>query len=137
MTYDEAFEQVVSDGTIQRPPKDAVFEFVDAVLDRQPERVFELCAECKKSKEPVLIMLSVLYNNIRAVLQVQTCGSSNVERATGLTAWQVRNARKHLHKYTDLELENALALLSKCSRGLKIGILDEAVAVEYVLVHVL
>ena len=33
MTYDEAFEILVKDGTIHEPPYDAIFDLVDAILD--------------------------------------------------------------------------------------------------------
>ena len=136
ITYDSAFEKLLADGTINTPPKDAIFEFVDAVLDRKP-KCFDLYKQCQAVNEATLVMLSVLYNNTKAVLQVQSCKSTDISKATGLTGWQIMNAKKHIGKYRIGELVNIMNLCIECEQGIKTGKMEEQFAVEYILVNVL
>ena len=133
---DEAFEDLLDDGTIYTPPKDAIFDFVDAVLDRRV-KCFDLYEQCKAVGEASLVMISVLYNNAKAVLQVQTCKNSDVSKTTGLTGWQIVNAKKHLNKYRNGELVDIMRRCIECEQGIKTGKIEEQFAMEYILVNVL
>ena len=137
MTYDEAFEILVKDGTIHVPAKDAIFDFVDEVLNRHCNNSFELLQECYDVGEATMVMLTVLYNNAKAVLQVQTCRTNDISKTTGLTGWQIKNAKAHLHKYTDAELVNMLRLIQECESGIKTGQIEEPVVMQYILARVL
>lgn len=137
MWYDESFEYLLKDGTIHIPPKDAIFEFVDAILDGKVNKSFELYAQCLAVGEATLVMLSVLYNNAKAVLQVQTCESKDIAKSTGLTSWQIMQAKKHLNIYTNDELIRLLSIIQKCEKGIKTGTMEEQWAMEYVLIKVM
>ena len=136
LSPDTLFEYLLKDGTINTPPKDAIFEFVDAILDRKT-RCFDLYEQCKAVGEATMVMLSVLYNNAKAVLQVQSCKSSDVSKATGLTGWQIMNAKKHAGNYKNGELVNIMRLCTECEQGIKTGQMEEQFAVDYVLVSIL
>ena len=139
ITEDKAFENLLKDGTIYQPPKDAIFDFIDAILDRDVY-CFDLYEQCKAVGEANMVMLSVLYNNAKAVLQVQSClgvGINDVTKTTGLTPWQINNARKHLNRYRDGELVNIMRLIRECEKGIKIGRYEEQFVIEYILVNVL
>lgn len=135
--YNDIFENLLKDGTIYRPPKDAIFDFVDAILDRKEQKVFELYEDCKGVGEGTLPLLSVLFNNAKAVLQVQACESKDIAKTTGLTGWQIMNAKKHLRKYSEEELEELLQLITKCEQGIKTGEIEEQFVIEYILVNTL
>ena len=137
MTYDEAFEILVKDGTIHVPAKDAIFDFVDAVLNRQCNNSFELLQECYDVGEATMVMLTVLYNNAKAVLQVQTCKTNDISKTTGLTGWQIKNAKSHLHKYTDAELVDMLKLIQECESEIKTGRIEEQFVMQYILARIL
>lgn len=132
-----SFEVLLADGTIYIPAKDAIFDFVDAVLNRQCNNSFELLQECYDVGEATMVMLSVLYKNAKAVLQVQTYRGSDLSKATGLNNWQIRNAKAHLNKYTVEELIRMLHLIQKCESGIKSGKIEEQVVMQYILVEVL
>lgn len=135
---DNAFEHLLGEGIIYTPPKDAIFDFVDAVLDRKDGvLVFSLYNQCKAVGEATLVMISVLYNNAKALLQVQTCTSSDVGKSTGLSGWQIMNAKKHLGKYRPGELLKIMRLCTECEQGIKTGKIEEQFAVEYILTNVL
>lgn len=135
--YDTAFEYLVKDGTIAVPPQDAVFDLVDAILKRQVKRAYYLFDQCKQIGEANMVILSVLYNNAKQVLQVQACESKDVCKATGLTAWQVKCAKEKADKYTDGELVNVLKSIQKIQKDIITGQLDETIAVDYLLVQIL
>jgi len=132
-----AFEQLLADGTIYQPPKDAIFDLVDAILDRKVNESFNLLGQSYEVGEATMVMLSVLYNNTKAVLQVQSCEERDVAKNTGLSGWQIMNARKHIGKYRNGELVNILRLVRECEKGIKIGQYEDSDVMEYILVNVL
>ena len=134
---DYCFRLLLEDGTIYRPPKDAIFDFVNAILDRDVNLVYDLFEQCKQVGEASLVMLSVLYNNAKAVLQVQTCESKDISKSTGLTAWQIKCAKEHLNNYRPGELVYMLRLIQQVEVDIKTGKIDEAVAVDYLLANIL
>lgn len=129
--------RLINDGTIYRPPKDVIFDFVDAVLDRDAYKSFKLMQESYDSGEVTLIMISNLYTNFKALLQVQSCKSRDVSNCTGLTGWQISNAKKHLKKYQTGELVDALLKIRDAELGIKSGTIDESIAVQCLLVNIL
>lgn len=134
---DYCFRLLLADRTIYQPPKDAIFDFVDAVLDHKCELAFNLYEQCKAVGEATLVMISVLYNNTKAVLQVQSCNSKDVSKSTGLTGWQIMNAKKHVGKYRNSELIHIMKNCVKCERGIKTGKIEEQFAMDYILVQIL
>lgn len=135
--YDQSFISLLQDGTIYQPSKDAIFDFVDAVLHRDSYMSFKLMQESYDSGEATLVMISNLYNSFKALLQVQSCKSRDVENCTGLTSWQVKNARKHLNKYSIGELVNAMTIIRNAEVSIKSGTIEEAIAVPHLLVNIL
>lgn len=131
------FEMLVADGTIYEPPYDAVFDFVDEVLKRHATRAFNLLAQCYAVNESTLVLLSVLYNNAKQTLQVQSCTSSDIESTTGLTKWQIKCAKEKTGYYSNRELVNMLKLIQTVEKGIKTGQMEEMYAMQYVLANVL
>lgn len=137
MTYDKAFEKLLEEGVIYQPPKDAIFDFVDAVLRGQVRKAFELLYQSYAVGEATMVLLSVLYNNAKQVLQIQTCSGKDVSRVTGLTSWQIKQAKERTGYYSNDELMDMMTLIQKCEAGIKSGTLEETVAVEYILIHIM
>ena len=135
--HNEAFEQLLSEGAIYQPPKDAIFDLVDAILKRQIDRVYNLFEQCKEIGEANLVILSVLYKNTKQVLQVQACESSDICNSTGLTSWQVRCAKDKCGNYSIGELVNILKLIQKIQKGILTGQIEDSMSVEYLLVNIL
>ena len=134
---DETFEILVKDGTIYQPPYDAIFDLVAAILDRKVNKAFDLLEQSYAVGEATMVMLSVLYNNAKAVLQVQTYKGDNLSKATGLTGWQIKNAKPHVRKYSDKELIRMLQMIQKIESGIKTGQIEDEIAMPYLLVSVL
>ena len=137
MTYDEVFEKLVDEGVIYVPPADAIFDLVDAILKRQINRVYDLLYQSYAVGEANMVILSVLYNNAKQVLQVQACDSSDICKTTGLTQFQVKCAKERLDYYSIGELVDMLRLIQKIQKGIITGEIDDYMAVEYLLVNIL
>ena len=135
--HDLAFEQLVEEGAIYVPAKDAIFDLVDAILKRQIDRVYDLLDQCYAVGEANMVILSVLYNNAKQVLQVQACESSDVAKTTGLTGWQIKCAKDKVNYYSDTELFNILKLIQKTQKGIITGQIEDSLSVEYLLVNIL
>ena len=131
----QVFDWLLKDGTIYQPPKDAIFNFVDAVLRRQPIRAFQLLQESYACGEATMVLLQVLYNNTKQMLQVQSCSSADVCKSTGLTSWQVKCAKDRIGKWRIGELVALLRDIRDVEVGIKTGSIEESNAVDYILVR--
>lgn len=129
-----SFYEAVKSGVIYRPPKDAIFDFVDAVMKGYTNASFELYEDCKAVGESTLVILSVLYNNIKQVLQVQSYDGNDIVKATGLNLWLINKIKKdYINVYTDAELVAAMRHIREWERGIKLGYRDEKNAVPIIL----
>lgn len=135
--YDGVFEKLLQDGTIYEPPYDAIFDLVDAILDRKVNLSFDLLQQSYEIGESTLVILSVLYSTTKVVLQIQSYDGDNLSRATGLTGWQIKNAKKHVGKYSEKELNYILRLIQKIESGIKTGRIEDEIAVPYLLAKIL
>ena len=133
---DKVFEKLLEDGTIYTPPKDAIFDFVKAILQNRPKLAFELYQDCKAVGEATMVMLSVLYNNAKQVLQVQTCHSGDICKSTGLTPFQVKCAKECVNRFSDEDLVYIMRLVRKCEKGIKTGSIEEPIVMDYVLTNI-
>jgi len=131
------FETLVEDGTIHEPPYDAIFDLVDAILDRKPKTAFALLRESYDSGEATMVMLTVLWNNAKALLQTQAYEGKDLAKSSGLTGWQIKNAKKHLGKYSVSELLKMLQLIQQTEIGIKQGKIEDSFAMEYLLCQIL
>lgn len=136
-TDDEVVEHLLKDGTIYQPPYDAIWDLVAAILDRKVNKAFDLLEQSYAVGEATMVMLSVLYNNAKAVLQVQSYKGDNLSKATGLTGWQIKNAKPHVRKYSDKELIHMMQMIQKVESGIKTGQIEDEIAMPYLLVSVL
>lgn len=134
---DLAFEQMLNEGAIYVPPKDAIFDLVDAILMRKIALVYDLLEQCYAVGEANMVILSVLYNNAKQVLQVQACDSSDICKSTGLTAWQVKCANSKLDYYSNSELVRILQLIQQIQKDIITGQIDDKISIEYLLVNIL
>lgn len=132
----DAFSLLLKGGLIYQPPKDAIFEFVDAILDRD-RKAFDLYEDCKAVNEATMVMISVLYNNTKATLQVQSYEGSDITKGTGLTSYQVMGARKHAGKRKNSDLVNIMRLCQECQEDIVTGRMEEEYVMDYLLGEIL
>lgn len=130
---DIAFKKLLEDGTIYVPPKEALWDFIKAVLQNKPKLAFDLYADLKAVEAPTLSILSNLYNNTKQLLQVQTCTSKDIAKTTGLTAWQIKNAKECVGRWRPGDLVYLMRLIQQTESSIKSGKIEESIAVEYIL----
>ena len=112
-------------------------ELIDAVCRRQPHKSYELWHELKKVNENPLGVISLLYSNIRSMLLVQSAGGGDISNRTGLTAWQIKIAREKGKHYSIGELVKGLRSIRETEKGIKIGAIDQSIALDYILASLL
>ena len=135
-TTKSCFNTLLSEGVIYRPPKDAIFDFVNAVLNRST-KCWDLLYQSYAVGEANMVLLSVLYNNIKQTLQVQSCKSSDISKSTGLTGWQIKCVKEYVNNYSNGELVAGMKLLEKISTGIKTGQIEDEFSVQYFLCNFL
>lgn len=127
-------EILFKNGIIYRPPKDAVFDFVDAVLKNKRQLAARLLRESYESGEASLVILTNLFAGAKQLLQVQSyTGSNKLTDVTGLTPFQVKLASSRKGYTRRDRLLTLMELVRNAEKGIKTGALDDAVSVEYVL----
>lgn len=132
----EAFDILLDDNAIYIPPKDVIFDFADAILSKNIKKSFSLLDECLAQGEAPLRLITVIYNNLKWLLQVQGCtDTKDLEQTTGLLFWQIRAVKDHCGVYTNRGLVRALEMVHSVEKGVKTGDIDPIMAVSYILVE--
>ena len=131
------FGWLLKDGTIYEPPYDAIFDLVDAVLARNINRAFDLMNQSYAVGEATMVMLTVLFNNMKALLQVTTYTGENLSKGTGLTPFQIRKVKKYVGNYSENELNYIVRLIHKVTNGIKTGLMEDEFAIPYLLTHII
>lgn len=131
--------ELIQTGVIYKPIGDITFQFTDAILKREIQNSFDYLLKAKAVSEPSVLTLSVLYNGFKQILMVQGLGRDQSEpvKRTGLTPWQVKMAKEKQGHYSLSELVAAMKLIRFVEKGIKTGLIDDDVAVEFVMVNIL
>lgn len=131
-----AFNLLMTSGAIHQPPKDAVFDFVDAVLKGKKELAFALLKSSYEYGEATMVLLSNLYNSTKQLLQVQSFkGDGKITEATGLTPFQVKLASERKGRNSIGDLIYLMRLVRDTEKGIKTGAIEEQMAVPYILAN--
>ena len=131
-----AFVTLMREGAIFQPPKDAVFDFVDAVLKGKKELAFKLLRSSYEFGEATMVLLSNLYNSTKQLLQVQSFkGDGKITEATGLTPFQVKLASERKGRNSTGDLIYLMRLVRDTEKGIKTGAIEESMAMPYILAN--
>lgn len=128
------FEMLLADGTIYQPPKDAIFDFVGAFLERNPIKAFNLLEQSYAVGESNMVLLSVMYSNVRNLLIYQSAKSGD---RTTLSGWEKKNVAPFKNNYSNGELVKTLKLIREAESGIKKGLIQDDMSVQSVLVKVM
>ena len=135
LTADLALRHLLDAGIIYQPPHDAVFDFVDAVFKYKPKKAFSLLQESYASGEATLVLIANLYSSAKQLLQVQSYQGNNLAEATGLTPFQIKLASGRKGYYSNGDLVYFMRKLRDVEKGIKVGEIEESIAVPYALVN--
>lgn len=129
----DALDHLLDCGVIYTPPRDAVFDFVDAVYKNKRKQAFRLLEETYAGGEATLIILTNLYNSAKQLAQVQAYDGDSICDSTGLTPFQVKLAKGRVGIYSTKSLINAMRTIREVEKGIKVGTIEEQYAVPYIL----
>lgn len=138
--WNSLFDEFINNGVIYRDEHFDIFEFCNLISGGYIREVFEKC----RGKElllqnDLLGIISVLYNNIKNMLVVQSYrgDSRYISDITGLSMWQINKIREVMGAYTINELLYIMKFLHKLEQRIKVGEIDMDYALDYMLVGVL
>lgn len=140
LSANDAFKMCLNAHAIYIEPEGQVFDLVDSILTRNYRLVYRMLAESRRRGDNELYVLSLLHNNIKNILQIQTFGNSDNKKlmqATGLTQFQINTCSKYLNRYTCEELVRFMKYIRYCDKSVKDGTMQPDFAVDYLLVNVL
>lgn len=118
-----------------------VFEVMDAVGHRRPERAFRLLDSLIALGEPPLRILYMLEDQVRVLARVQelvdrgTRSRADVQKALGPRAWRYRDYQKQVEAFGRVDVPRLLGMLLETDGAIKTGQLPPRLALETLIVR--
>lgn len=134
---DKAFRILMDGGTIYKQEETNVFEFTDAVMNKNSTLAFKLSKALLDSGSQSVTLLGTLYNTVKSVLLIQVCENPDISNTTGLDNAQIYFNKKYVGRYKTSELVRSLKLIARVINDIKSGRIDDAFSVQYILVQML
>ncbi len=136
LSHDVAFNRILEEGLIYTPVGDILFKFTDAVCLRDYMTSYKYWDKLK-ANESGMKVISILYNNIKSIVALQYAGKvDKICDFTGLTPWQVKLAKEKVGIFENEELIYILKMLRWCEKGIKTGLIEENIVVDYALAEI-
>ena len=139
LTIDSCFVQLDKQGLFHKEIGDITFELTNAVLGGYPDTAMQKLDEAKRKGEPAMMIVSILYNGFRNLLAYQGLGSNkqgSMER-TGMTKGELYGCTKNVGGYSIAEVKRNMLKCQEIEAGIKIGTIDEDIALEYAVLSCL
>ena len=139
LTIDSCFAQLDKQGLFHKEIGDITFELTNAVLGGYPETAIQKLDEAKRKGEPAMMIVSILYNGFRNLLAYQGLGSNKqgaMER-TGMTKGELYGCTKNVGGYSITEVKRNMLKCQEIEAGIKMGTVDEDIALEYAVLSCL
>ena len=134
---DSAFKLLNKQGLFYKEIGDITFELTNAVLGGYPDTAIQKLDEAKRKGEPAMMISSILYNGFRNLLAYQGLGNNKkgaLER-TGMTKGELYGCTKNVGGYSIQEVKRNMLFCQKVEAGIKMGTIDEDIALEYLVLH--
>lgn len=135
LTVDSCFDQLDKQGLFHKEIGDITFELTDAVLGGYPDLAIKKLEEANRKGEPAMMIASILYKGFRNLLAYQGLGNNKkgaMER-TGLTKGELWGCNKNMGGYSLSELRRNMLFCQKVEAGIKMGKVDEDIALDYLV----
>lgn len=134
---DIIFQRAIKENLINKEPQNVIFELVDSITRKQVKKSFSLLNEFMQLNEGTLGLISLLYINFRNILIVKVAGEcKDMENRTGLTGWQIRQAKEKMNYYMEWELKYILRLIRELEKDIKCGKIEQEKVIELLLVFI-
>ena len=132
---DKAYKILDSQDAFYKEIGDITFELTNAVLGGYPDESLRKLDEAKRKGEPSMMIASILYNGFRNLLAYQGLGSNKqgaMER-TGMSKGELYGCTKNVGGYSIEEVKRNMLFCQKVEAGIKSGIIDEDIALDYLV----
>jgi DNA polymerase-3 subunit delta len=134
----DAFKQCYSENVFHCDVEGEVYDLVNAIMIRSIKDIHYLLQESKERKDNPIMVLAILHNNVRTLLQLQLAGDvKDLADRTGLTGFQIKNGKQFVGVYDNKELVRFMKYIRYCEKGIKNGLLNSDNAIDYLLINVL
>lgn len=136
---DSAFKLLDKQGLFHKEIGDITFELTNAVLGGYTDTAIRKLDEAKRKGEPAMMIASILYNGFRNLLAYQGLGSNKqgaMER-TGMSKGELYGCTKNVGGYSIAEVKRNMLKCQKVEYGIKMGTIDEEIALEYIVLSCL
>lgn len=136
---DSVFKLLDKQGLFHKEIGDITFDLTNAVLGGYSETAIQKLDEAKRKGEPAMMIVSILYNGFRNLLAYQGLGSNKqgaMER-TGMTKGELYGCTKNVGGYSITEVKRNMLKCQEVEAGIKMGTIDEDIALEYVVLSCL
>lgn len=139
ISVNDCFDELDKQGLFHKEIGDITFELTDAVLGGYPEKAIQKLDEAKRKGEPAMRIVTILYSGFRNLLAYQGLGKNKKEamERTGLTKGELWGCNKNMGGYTLSELRRNMILCQKVESGIKMGTIDEDIALDYSVLNCL
>lgn len=139
LTVDSCFNQLDKQGLFHKEIGDITFELTNAVLGGYIDQAIVKLDEAKRKNEPAMMIASILYSGFRNLLAYQGLGKNKqgaMER-TGLTKGELYGCTKNIGGYSLSEVKRNMLFCQQVESGIKTGLIDEDIALDYLVLHCL
>lgn len=135
---DKAYRTLKDGGAFYEPIGDITFKFTDSILERNSHKAYEYSKKAKIVGESEILTLSVLYTGFKNVLMYQGLGKDKSEpsKRTGMTPWQVKQAKEKSNHYSQDELLSIVELIQKIEYNIKMGAIPIELSIDYLLLKI-
>lgn len=133
--HKEALETINADGLIHATVGGSVYDLVDDIMYGNRQDVLDSLSKCKLRGDNQMYILSILHSTAKSVLQIQLCNGKEVQKITGLTAYQVKNAKQYINARTNEQLIRIIKLVKYCEESIKNGTLSSDNVLDYLIVN--
>lgn len=138
-SVDTCFDELDKQGLFHKEIGDITFELTNAVLGGYTETAIQKLDETKRKGEPAMMIVSILYTGFRNLLAYQGLGSNKqgaMER-TGMTKGELYGCTKNVGGYSISEVKRNMLKCQEIETGIKMGTIDEDIALEYAVLSCL
>lgn len=136
---DSVFKLLDKQGLFHKEIGDITFELTNAVLGGYTQTAIQKLDEAKRKGEPAMMIVSILYTGFRNLLAYQGLGSNKqgaMER-TGMTKGELYGCTKNVGGYNITEVKRNMLKCQEIEAGIKMGTIDEDIALEYAVLSCL
>lgn len=139
ISVNDCFDELDKQGLFHKEIGDITFELTDAVLGGYPEKAIQKLDEAKRKGEPAMRIVTILYSGFRNLLAYQGLGKNkqNAMERTGLTKGEIWGCNKNMGGYNLNELRRNMVICQKVESGIKMGNIDEDIALDYLVLNCL